>query len=224
MRLTHHMLKSYSFLPSLKIAAGQAVALPTLKFSLDEGLSEVFSKRQLELHIHKHHQGYIDKINGFLKTHPAEKYGGMEIEEIARSLQNGGMFNQFAQHLNHSFYWSCLKSGGGALQSPHSVEKAINRTFGSFGAFQAQFNEAGLGNFGSGWTWLVADGDKLKIVNTSNAELPAETEGRAILTIDVWEHAYYKDFENRRADYLKEIWKVVDWPAVSENYDRAMST
>ena len=211
-------------MPELQVSGGAPAAIPSLKFSLDEGLNEVFSQRQLDLHINKHHQGYVDKINVFIKSQPAGSHDGKEIEAIARQLQKGGMFNQFAQHLNHSFYWSCLKSGGGELLSNHSVDSAIRRSFGTFDAFKSNFSEAGLSNFGSGWTWLVADGDKLKIVNTSNAEIPGETEGRAIMTIDVWEHAYYKDFENRRGDYLKEIWKVIDWPAVSANYDRAMST
>ena len=215
--------RAFGMMPDLQVHADRTVAIPALKFSLDEGLSEVFSKRQLDLHINKHHQGYVDKINGFLKNQSEGTHAGKQIEEIARNLEKGGMFNQFAQHLNHSFYWQCIKAGGGALLPSHSVDSAIRRSFGTFDSFKSKFCEAGLSNFGSGWTWLVADGDKLRIVNTSNAEIPAADAGRAIMTIDVWEHAYYKDFENRRGDYLNEIWKVIDWPAISAHYDRAMS-
>ncbi|EPY35980.1 superoxide dismutase, Fe-Mn family [Strigomonas culicis] len=128
------------------------------------------------------------------------------------------MFNQAAQHFNHSFYWNCICPGGKAI--PKELESAIAKAFGSVEKFKEAFQAAGANNFGSGWTWLCIDPktNALVIDNTSNAGCPLTANLRPILTVDVWEHAYYKDFENRRPDYLNDFWKIVNWEYVAQQY------
>jgi Fe-Mn family superoxide dismutase len=212
--------RRYSTLPTLTKPAGAAAALPALDFKLDAGIAPVISPKQLALHYTKHHQAYITKLNGLVDA----SADGMTIEAIAvKALKDGkvGLFNQAAQHFNHSFYWKCLTPNGKAM--PAALEAALAEQYGSVDKFKATFEEAGMGNFGSGWTWLVVTAEKkLVIANTQNAGFPIQHGDRPVFCADVWEHAYYKDFENRRADYLKEIWQIANWEFVGAEYTRAM--
>eukprot|EP00759_Apiculatamorpha_spiralis_P048369 PhF_6_TR4360/c0_g1_i1/m.5888/K04564/SOD2; superoxide dismutase, Fe-Mn family len=216
-------LNGYIALPDLIKPKDGPVTLPELSFDINEGLSPTFSKRQLELHYGKHHKAYVDRMNTLLAGNT--EFDGLAIEQIVRKTEKGVLFNQAAQHFNHSFFWKCMVPKGKPM--PASLEEQIVKSFESKDRFFQRFEEAALSNFGSGWTWLVLDprDGGLRVVNTPNAELPNnEGQGRPILTVDVWEHAYYKDFENRRSDYLKEWWNVVDWSFVAANYDRARQT
>lgn len=207
----------YTALPGLKYPA----ELPTLNFDYKDGVKPVFSARQIELHYTKHHKSYVDRLNTL-----GAGSEGKTIEEIVIAA-NGKedqkvMFNQAAQHFNHSFYWSCITPGGKAM--PKKLEDAIAKDFGSVDKFKDAFQTAGGNNFGSGWTWLCVNpknGNTLEIDNTSNAGCPVTSGLRPIFTADVWEHAYYKDFENRRPDYLKDLWQVVDWEYVASAHDAA---
>ncbi|CBZ24063.1 iron superoxide dismutase [Leishmania mexicana MHOM/GT/2001/U1103] len=206
----------YHTLPHLRYPAD----LPKLGFNCEDGIKPVMSPRQLELHYTKHHRAYVDKLNTL-----GDGCEGKMIEEII--LETSGikekkvMFNQAAQHFNHSFFWKCLTPGGRPM--PKTLEDAIAKHFGSVKDFKVTFQQCGMNNFGSGWTWLCVDPQtkQLRIDNTSNADCPLTSGLRPIFTADVWEHAYYKDFENRRADYLKELWQIVDWEFVSQMYEKA---
>ncbi|AYU76331.1 FeSODA / iron superoxide dismutase [Leishmania donovani] len=206
----------YHTLPHLRYPA----ELPTLGFNYKDGIQPVMSSRQLELHYKKHHSAYVDKLNTLGKG-----CEGKTIEEIilatSGSTESKVMFNQAAQHFNHSFFWKCLSPGGKPM--PKTLENAIAKQFGSVDDFTVSFQQAGVNNFGSGWTWLCVDPrtKELRIDNTSNAGCPLTSGLRPIFTADVWEHAYYKDFENRRADYLKELWQIVDWEFVCQMYEKA---
>lgn len=207
----------YTAMPHLKYPA----ELPKLAFDFKEGVKPVLSPRQIELHYTKHHKSYVDKLNTIGKGQE-----GKTIEDIVLATHNNVeqkvMFNQAAQHFNHSFYWNCLAPGG--TQMPQKLQDAVAKDFGSVDKFKEAFQAAGANNFGSGWTWLCVNpksGNKLVIDNTSNAGCPITSGLRPILTIDVWEHAYYKDFENRRPDYLKDIWQIVNWEFVNAAYEAA---
>ncbi|KAG5498516.1 hypothetical protein JKF63_02802 [Porcisia hertigi] len=210
-------LLCFHTLPELRYPA----ELPTLSYDYKEGIQPVFSPRQLELHYTKHHKAYVDKLNTLGKG-----YEGKTIEEMIQatngSAEHKVMFNQAAQHFNHSFFWRCLTPGGSAMPKP--LEDAISKKFGSVDDFKAAFQQAGVNNFGSGWTWLCVHPTTkaLEIHNTSNAGCPITSGLQPIFTADVWEHAYYKDFENRRPDYLKELWQIVDWKYVAQMYTQAM--
>lgn len=190
-------------------------SLPPLDFDWKQGVAPVLSPRQVELHYTKHHKAYVDKLNSLTKE------SGKTIEEIADAAFKAGdsqkvLYNQAAQHFNHSFYWKCLTPNGKAM--PKALEEALTSTFGSVDKFKAQFEAQCVGNFGSGWTWLVYDPatSKLSIWNSSNAVMPQSHGLRPVFTVDVWEHAYYKDFENRRPDYVKELWKIINWEFVDQ--------
>lgn len=206
----------YSSLPELKYPA----ELPKLAYDWKEGIAPVFSPRQLELHYTKHHKAYVDKLNSI-----GQEFEGMLIEEIVEATNGKAekkvAFNQAAQHFNHTFLWSCWTPNGKPM--PKDLEAAIAKQFGSVADFKTAFEAAGASNFGSGWTWLCVNPKtkELEIDNTSNAGCPITSGLRPIFTADVWEHAYYKDFENRRPDYLKEMWKVVNWEFVAKMYGRA---
>ncbi|EPY36804.1 superoxide dismutase, Fe-Mn family [Angomonas deanei] len=209
-------MMQYSSLPDLKYPA----ELPKLPFEWKEGVAPVFSARQLELHYTKHHKAYVDKLNTLGKGLEGKTIESILVELNGKPDQKVA-FNQAAQHFNHTFYWHCLTPNGKAM--PKTLEEAITKDFGSVEKFKEAFQTSGANNFGSGWTWLCVDpkSGKLVLHNTSNAGCPL-TEGlRPIFTADVWEHAYYKDFENRRPDYLKELWKVVNWEYVAQQLTNA---
>jgi len=190
--------------------------LPELPYS-HNALEPHISQETLEYHHDKHHQAYVDKLNGLIEgTEFAEK----PLEEIVKTAPAGGIFNNGAQVWNHTFYFAGMKPGGGG-EPAGPLAEAIVKRWGSLGEFQKAFNEAAAGNFGSGWTWLVRTrtGD-LDIVNTSNAGTPLTDGHTPLLCADVWEHAYYIDTRNARPKYLENWWNVVNWEFVADNFDR----
>lgn len=189
-----------------------AFELPALPYAQD-ALAPHISAETLEYHHGKHHKTYVDKLNGMV---PGTEFEGKTLEEIIKS-SSGPVFNNAAQIWNHTFYWNCLSPNGGGAPTG-AVADAINAVFGSFEEFQAQLNDKAVNNFGASWTWLVKNADgSLEIVNTSNAGTPM-TEGQtALLTVDLWEHAYYIDYRNARPAYLTAFWNLVNWDFVAQN-------
>lgn len=187
--------------------------LPALPYAQD-ALEPVISAETLEYHYGKHHQAYVTNLNNLV---PGTEFENASLEDIVMK-SGGGIFNNAAQVWNHTFYWNGLSPHGGGEPSG-ALADAINSAFGSFGDFKAEFIKSAVGNFGSGWTWLVKNDDgSVAIVNTSNAATPLRDGKTPLLTIDVWEHAYYVDYRNARPKYLEEIWKIVNWDFVEANY------
>nr|UOZ96834.1 Superoxide dismutase Fe [Cupriavidus sp.] len=185
-------------------------ALPALPYAMD-ALAPHISKETLEYHYGKHHQAYVTNLNNLIKGTEFESAG---LEDIVRK-SSGGVFNNAAQVWNHTFYWHCLSPKGGGAPSG-ALGQAISAKWGSFDAFKEAFTKSAIGNFGSGWTWLVKKADgSLDIVNTSNAATPLTTADKPLMTCDVWEHAYYVDYRNRRPDYLGAFWSLVNWEFVA---------
>ena len=183
--------------------------LPELPYSLD-ALAPYISQQTLEFHYGKHHRTYVDNLN---KMVAGTEHEGKSLEDVIKSSE-GGVFNNAAQVWNHTFYWESMKPGGGG-EPPGDVGEALNKAFGSYGAFREEFTEAAKTQFGSGWAWLVHDGSGLSIMKTANADLPLAHDLAALLTVDVWEHAYYLDYQNRRPDYLDAFLdNLVDWEHV----------
>jgi Fe-Mn family superoxide dismutase len=177
----------------------------------------------MTLHHDKHHQAYVDKVNDALS---GTEFDGKSIEEVIRNLdqvpddKRGVVRNNGGGHLNHSLFWESMSpSGGGAPDG--ELASAIDATFGSFDAFKEQFEAAGVGQFGSGWAWLVLDGGSLAVTSTPNQDNPVSTGQTPLVGNDVWEHAYYLKYQNKRPDYLKAWWNVVDWGKVAERYAAA---
>jgi Fe-Mn family superoxide dismutase len=191
--------------------------LPELPYGLD-ALEPHISRQTLEFHHGKHHAAYVTNLNKAIEGGELE---GKSLEDVilavAGDASKAGVFNNAAQVWNHSFYWQCMKPGGGGAPSGALAEK-ITADFGSFDAFKEQFKTAGATQFGSGWAWLVLDGDTLKVTKTANADLPLAHGQKALLTMDVWEHAYYLDYQNRRPDYMTTFLdKLVNWDFVAAN-------
>ena len=187
--------------------------LPELPYALD-ALEPVLSKETLEYHYGKHHATYVANLN---KLIPGTEFEDMALEDIVKK-SSGGIFNNAAQVWNHTFYWNCFKPNGGGAPSG-ALAEAIDKAFGSFDAFKEQFSTSAATNFGCGWTWLVKNADGgLEIVNTTGAGNPM-TEGKTpLLTVDVWEHAYYIDYRNARPKYLESYWNIVNWDFVAANF------
>lgn len=186
--------------------------LPKLPYALD-ALEPHISKETLEYHYGKHHQTYVTNLNNLVKGTDLES---KSLEEIIKST-DGGIFNNAAQVWNHTFYWNCLAPNAGGAPTG-KIADSINKAFGSFEEFKKQFNDAAAKNFGSGWTWLVKKADgSVAIVNTSNAATPVSGADKPLLTVDVWEHAYYIDYRNARVKYLEEFWALVNWSFVEAN-------
>ncbi|MCG3461810.1 superoxide dismutase [Fe] [Xenorhabdus bovienii] len=184
-------------------------ALPYAKNALEPHISA----ETLEYHYGKHHNAYVVNLNNLIKD---TEFAGKSLEEIIK-ISEGGIFNNAAQVWNHTFYWNSLSPNGGG-EPTGKVADAINSAFGSFAEFKQQFTDAALKNFGSGWTWLVKKADgSVAIVNTSNAATPLTSEDKPVLTVDVWEHAYYIDYRNARPQYLEHFWALVNWKFVEEN-------
>lgn len=193
-----------------------AFTLPDLPYAKD-ALEPNISAETLEYHYGKHHNAYVTNLNGLVE---GTDMAGKSLEEIIASAE-GGVFNNAAQVWNHSFYWKCMKADGGGTPGG-SLAAAIDRDFGSFDAFKEQFAKAGATLFGSGWTWLVMEGGTLKITQTSNADLPLKHGQTALLTMDVWEHAYYIDYRNARPAYIEAfLSKLVNWDFVADNFTAA---
>ena len=187
--------------------------LPTLPYALD-ALAPHISKETLEFHYGKHHQTYVTNLNNLIK---GTEFENATLEEIVKK-SSGGIFNNAAQVWNHTFYWHCLAPNAGG-EPTGALAEAINAKWGSFDEFKKAFNAVAAGTFGSGWAWLVkaADGS-LELVSTSNAATPLTSDKTALLTCDVWEHAYYIDYRNSRPNYLEGFWKLVNWNAVAERF------
>jgi len=191
-----------------------AIALPALPYAKD-ALEPHLSARTLEFHHGKHHQAYVTNTNKLIAGTDLEQ---ASLEQIvlksAGDPAKAGLFNNAAQVWNHSFYWRCLKPGGGGKPAGALAER-IARDFGSYEKFAEEFKNAGATQFGSGWAWLVLDGDRLAIMKTGNADTPLAHGKKALLTVDVWEHAYYLDYQNRRPDYLAVFMEhLVNWEFV----------
>ncbi|MDH5545561.1 MAG: superoxide dismutase [Fe] [Gammaproteobacteria bacterium] len=187
--------------------------LPQLPYAMD-ALAPTISKETLEYHYGKHHQTYVTNLNNLIK---GTEFADASLEDIIKKA-SGGLFNNAAQVWNHTFYWNCLSPNGGG-QPSGDLASAIDKAFGSFDAFKEKFSTSAATNFGSGWTWLVKNSDgSVELANTSNAGCPL-TEGKTpILTIDVWEHAYYIDFRNARPKYIESFWGLVNWDFAAKNY------
>lgn len=186
------------------------IELPQLPYAMD-ALQPFISKQTIEFHYGKHHQTYVDNLNKLVE---GTEFENSSLEEMIRR-SSGGIFNNAAQVWNHTFYWESLTPASAGV--PQGVLAAeIDRQFGSFEDFRQKFTQAALTLFGSGWVWLAKD-DKgtLEILQTSNADNPLRTGRIPLLTCDVWEHAYYLDKQNRRAAYVEDFWKIVDWNRVS---------
>jgi Fe-Mn family superoxide dismutase len=187
-----------------------AIELPALPYARDALVPHI-SPETIDFHYGKHHQTYVTNLNNLIK---GTEFENADLETIVKKSQ-GGLFNNAAQVWNHTFYWNCLKPAGGG-EPTGKLAEAINRSFGSFAQFKDEFTKLALATFGSGWAWLVqrADGS-LALVSTSNAATPLTTTDRALLTCDVWEHAYYIDYRNARAKYVEAFWNLVNWDYVS---------
>ena len=194
-----------------------AHTLPALPYGLD-ALEPNISRSTLEFHHGKHHAAYVTNLNNLVAgTDLEDKSLEDTITAVAGDAGKAGVFNNAAQVWNHSFYWQCMKPGGGGQPSGALADK-INADFGSYEAFVEQFKTAGATQFGSGWAWLVLDGGTLKVTKTANADLPLAHGQKALLTMDVWEHAYYLDYQNRRPDYMTTyLEKLVNWDFVAAN-------
>jgi len=194
-----------------------AILLPELPYAKD-ALAPVISANTLDFHHGKHHKAYVDNLNKLIAGTELETKSLEEIIQIAaKDTAKAGIFNNAAQIWNHSFYWKCLKKGGGGAPAGKIAEK-INATWGSYDKFVEELKNAGATQFGSGWAWLVLEGDQLKITKTANADTPMVHGQKALLTIDVWEHAYYLDYQNRRPDYLTAvIQNLMNWDFVNAN-------
>ncbi len=189
-----------------------AFELPALPYAQD-ALQPHISAETLEYHYGKHHNTYVVNLNNLVK---GSEFEGKTLEEIIKS-STGGVFNNAAQVWNHTFYWHCLAPNAGG-EPTGAVAAAINQAFGSFANFKEQFTDAAVKNFGAGWTWLVKKADgSLAIVSTSNAATPMTSGDKALLTVDVWEHAYYIDYRNARPKYLENFWALVNWAVVEKN-------
>ncbi len=179
-------------------------SLPPLPYPAD-ALEAAIDKQTMEIHHGRHHKAYVDNLNTALQGHDA-----LASKPIEAVINNGG------GHANHTMFWEIMAASGGQPSGP--LAAAINSTFTSLDNFKAKIKEAALGRFGSGWAWLVLDGGKLAITSTANQDSPLMTGQTPILGIDVWEHAYYLRYQNKRADYVDAWWKVVNWNAVAQRY------
>ncbi|MTW10664.1 superoxide dismutase [Fe] [Pseudoduganella eburnea] len=187
--------------------------LPPLPYAMD-ALQPHISKETLEFHYGKHHQAYVTNLNNLIK---GTEFENLSLEEIVKK-SSGGVFNNAAQVWNHTFYWNCMAPNAGGAPTG-AVADAINAKFGSFDNFKAEFTKSCVGNFGSGWTWLVKKADgSVEIVNTSNAATPLTGADKPLLTCDVWEHAYYVDYRNARPKYVETFWNLVNWNFVAKNF------
>ncbi|MFA5250995.1 MAG: superoxide dismutase [Phycisphaerae bacterium] len=200
-----------------KIKNASPHILPTLPYA-DNALDPVISAKTISFHYGKHHKGYVDNLN---KLITGTKFADMPLEKIitetAGKAEKTAIFNNAAQAWNHAFYWQSLKPKGGGEPSS-TLKKKIDASFGTSDACKKELATAAMAQFGSGWVWLVLDGDKLKVVKTGNADLPLTKGMKPLLTIDVWEHAYYLDYQNRRADYVNAVLdKLINWDFAAEN-------
>ncbi|MRW92990.1 superoxide dismutase [Fe] [Duganella sp. FT80W] len=187
--------------------------LPPLPYAID-ALAPAISQETLEYHYGKHHQTYVTNLNNLIK---GTEFENLSLEEIVKK-SSGGIFNNSAQIWNHTFFWNSLTPNGkGAPEG--ALADAINAKWGSFDKFKEEFTKSAVGNFGSSWTWLVKKADgSLDIVNTSNAATPLTTDAKALITIDLWEHAYYIDYRNVRPKFIETFFKLANWDFAAANF------
>jgi len=189
-----------------------AIELPPLPYDR-AALEPHISAETLDYHHGKHHKAYVDNLNKMIE---GTEFADMPLVEIIRKSQ-GAMFNNAAQVWNHTFFWNCMSPNGGG-EPTGALAEAINKAFGDFATFKAQFSETAIKTFGSGWAWLVQRPDgALALVSTSNANTPLTGEDTALLTCDVWEHAYYIDYRNARPKFVEAFWNTVNWEFVASN-------
>ncbi len=199
-----------------------AFTLPALPYPHD-ALEPHIDARTMEIHHGKHHQAYVDNLNKAISGTPSENKSLEELIKIAGTI-SPAVRNNGGGHWNHSFFWEIMgpKAGG---QPSGKLGDAINSSFGSFDTFKEKFNNAGLTRFGSGWAWLLVKDGKLEISSTPNQDNPlmdvAEAKGQPVLGVDVWEHAYYLKYQNKRAEYLNAFWNVINWKKVDEHFNKA---
>lgn len=195
--------------------------LPELGYAYDS-LEPFIDAKTMELHHSKHHQTYVDKLNAAL-----EKYPDLQEKPLVDLLRNidtvpsdirTAIRNHGGGHYNHSFFWPLLKTNNGSLPEGDLAE-AINITFGNFESFKKQFSDAATAHFGSGWVWLVHNGQDLSIVSTPNQDCPLSSGFMPILALDVWEHAYYLKYQNKRPEYIDAFWKIINWEQVRRNFE-----
>ncbi len=199
-----------------------AFTLPPLPYPY-EALEPHIDTATMQIHHGKHHQAYVDNLNKAIAGTPNEN---KSLEELVRSAGtiSPAVRNNGGGHWNHTFFWESLAPNAGNISSGN-LSNAINETFGSVDGLKEKLNAAGIARFGSGWAWLIKNGGKIEITSTPNQDNPlmdvAETKGTPLFGIDVWEHAYYLKYQNKRADYLSAIWNVVNWKKVTERFDAA---
>jgi Fe-Mn family superoxide dismutase len=199
-----------------------AFELPKLPYAYN-ALEPHIDARTMEIHHSKHHQAYVTNLNNAITGTDAEK---MSIEDICRNISKypAAVRNNGGGHYNHSLFWNVMKPNGGG-EPTGTVGDAIKSAFGSFNDFKTQFSNAGATRFGSGWAWLITNGGKLSVCSTPNQDNPlmdvAETKGTPILGMDVWEHAYYLNYQNRRPDYIAAFFNVINWDEVAKRYSEA---
>jgi len=194
-----------------------SIVLPPLKWAVN-ALEPVVSAKTISFHYGKHHQAYVDTVN---KMIAGTEFADMTLEKLigatAGKTDKAGIFNNAAQVWNHTFYWNSLRPKGGG-EPPSMLKQKIEAAFGSVDACKKELSAAAVGQFGSGWAWLVADAGKLKIVKTADAETPITHGVKPLLTVDVWEHAYYLDYQNKRADYVNAVLdKLINWEFAERN-------
>ena len=197
--------------------------LPSLPYDFG-ALEPHIDAQTMQIHHGKHHQAYVNNLNAALEKHP--ELGSKLVEDLVKNLSavpediRTAVRNNGGGHLNHSLFWKWMAPGAGGAPSG-ALGDAISSAFGGFDAFKDAFGKAGVGRFGSGWAWLVDTGGKLSIESTPNQDSPMMDGKKAILGLDVWEHAYYLKYQNRRPDYITAWWNVVDWDAVEQRYQQA---
>jgi Fe-Mn family superoxide dismutase len=196
-----------------------AYEVPPLPYAYD-ALEPHIDEATMRLHHDKHHQAYVDKVNAALE---GTEWDGKPVEEVLQNLdalpadKQKAVRNNGGGHYNHSLFWTWMAPDGGGEPSG-ALADAINSAFGSFSDFQGKLKETGVNQFGSGWAWLVHDGSALAVVGSANQDNPISSGQTALLGVDVWEHAYYLKYQNKRPDYIDAWWNVVNWDAVSERY------
>jgi Fe-Mn family superoxide dismutase len=195
--------------------------LPALPWQ-ENALEPVISARTIGLHYGKHHATYVKKLNELVA---GTRYAELPLEQViaatAGNAETAKIFNNAAQTWNHTFFWDCLRPGGGG-QPPRELARTLEQSFGDYSRFKEKFAQAAVDQFGSGWAWLVARGDKLEVISTSNAQTPIAMGATPILTIDVWEHAYYVDYENRRPDFVNAVIdKLLNWDFALQQLEKS---
>ena len=194
--------------------------MPKLPYA-NNALEPVISQQTIDFHYGKHLQTYVNNLNSLV---PGTEYEGKTVEEIVAAAPDGAIFNNAGQVLNHNLYFLQFAPKPSKKEPAGKLGEAIKRDFGSFENFKKEFNAAAVGLFGSGWAWLVVDKEgKLEIVQTGNADTPLKHGKKPVLTIDVWEHAYYLKYKNLRADYVQAFYNVIDWKAVAANYEQVQN-